>query len=141
MYILEVTCNDVSLNRILYIVKNVLNVIDIITPIVLIIMLSIHFTRATLNPDDKKKNKRFINSIIALVVIFMLPVLVNVTMHLVGEKTVISSCWINATKPENPLEAEDEDELIRNYEEPDSEEKETKEVNPEKYPQKPPGNE
>lgn len=141
MYILEVTCNDVSLNRILYIVKNVLNVVDIITPIVLIIMLSIHFTRATLNPDDKKKNKRFINSIIALVVIFMLPVLVNVTMHLVGEKTVISSCWINATKPENPLAADSEDELKKNYEEADSEEKKTKEVDPEKYPEKPPGNE
>lgn len=127
MYILAGTCRDVALERILYAVKNILNIIDIITPIILILMLSIHFTRAVLNPEDKKRDKRLINSIIALVVVFMMPIIVNATMHLLGEKTNISSCWINASKPDET------DEEVEGYKENEYEKKTT--IPPEQFPQ------
>ena len=91
-----ITCADESLARIMFAVKNIMNLIAIITPIILILMLSIHFTRAMINPDDKKNHKRFTNSIIALLVVFMMPVIMGAVMKMVGEKTKVSSCWVNA---------------------------------------------
>ena len=127
MFILSGSCDDAALERILYGVKNILTIIDIITPIILILMLSIHFTRAALNPEDKKKDKRIINSTIALFVVFMVPVIVNAAMHLVGEKTNISSCWINASKPEKEKESKNPGDYYKEPDEP------TATIKPEKY--------
>ena len=132
MFFLNSYCNETALGRILYVVKNILTAIEIITPIVLILMLSIHFTRAALNPDDKKKNKRILNSVIAMVVVFLIPVIVNVTMHIIGEKTNISECWINAPEPE------DEKQTAKDYISDDKDEH--KQISNDKYPDKPPGN-
>ncbi len=91
-----VTCSDPALAGVLTVVKRILLLIQIIAPILLIIAASVKLTHMVKNPDDKKKTKIIINSFIAALVIFLIPVIVNVLMLALGENTNISSCWNNA---------------------------------------------
>ena len=60
-----IVCQDVGLMAILYTVKKVLQLIQIIVPILLIVVTGINFTKLVMNPDDKKGLKKVLNSFIA----------------------------------------------------------------------------
>ena len=93
--ILEIICNN-SLNFIFYIVKNILNLIMIIVPILLIIFGSISLVKLVKNPEEKNGTKKIFNQFLCAVVIFFVPMFVNVVMGMLGEGNDISRCWINA---------------------------------------------
>ncbi len=86
-------CNDPGMASILVIVKNILNVIWIVGPIISMIALIIGITKLINTPDDKKVPKQIFNSLIALVVLFLIPAMVNVVMNMLGESSSISACW------------------------------------------------
>ena len=92
-------CNNAALASFLYMVKNVLNIIWIVGPMLAIISLTINLTMLVKNPEEKKVPSKIRNSIIALIVLFMIPTIVNVSMALLGNNYEISSCWKSATKP------------------------------------------
>ena len=91
-------CNNAVLGSFLYMVKNVLNIIWVVGPILAIISLIINVSMLMKDPEDKKVPKKIKNSLIALVILFMIPTVINATMSIIGEKTEISSCWKNAKK-------------------------------------------
>lgn len=90
------SCSDPALGVILGIVKNVLNVIQILGPIVSIAALIYHVIMLLKNPDDKKAFNKIKNSAIALVLLFMVPVIINAVMGLLDDSTTFSDCWNNA---------------------------------------------
>ena len=92
-----IVCQDVGLMAILYTVKKVLQLIQIIVPILLIVVTGINFTKLVMNPDDKKGLKKVLNSFIAAIIVFMIPVIVNATFALLDDTTKLSDCWNNAT--------------------------------------------
>ena len=93
-------CNNAILGNILYIVKNILNLIWIISPILAIISLTYHFTMIIKNPDDKKLPNKIKNSILALLILFMIPTIVNTFMYLLDDEFIIKACWTqNISKP------------------------------------------
>ena len=99
MFMLTVTsaCNDYALAHIFMIVQKAFNILQILVPILAIVSLAISFVKLTVSPDGKKNNLGLVkNCIIALVIVFMLPVLVDMVMGLMGESYSISSCWNNA---------------------------------------------
>ena len=98
MYILEVTCSDPALQNVLYVVRRVMTIIQIVVPILLIIALCLQIFTLVANPDDKKAKGKIKNSIIAAIVVFFVPFIVNVVMGLIDEKTVVSDCWNKATE-------------------------------------------
>lgn len=89
------TCSSPILARILNLIKTSLNIIQIIGPILAMIALVLNFTKLTTNPDEKKYKKGLINSLIATVMLFLLPAIINLTMSLLGNTFTISSCWNN----------------------------------------------
>lgn len=95
-------CNDYTLVGILSVVKKILELIQIIGPILLMISLVITFTRIMVNPDDKKQIKKVQNSIIATFILFFIPTFVNVVFGMLGESTPVSSCWEKATTINQP---------------------------------------
>lgn len=97
--ILDVDCQNIMLNNFMYIVKNIMNIILIVSPILLILSLTITLTKMASDPDEKKNPKKIWNAIKALVIIFFIPLLVNIVMRLIGNDTEISSCYNNAKKP------------------------------------------
>ena len=86
-------CSDAALASILSVVKRVIQLIQIIVPILLIISASIKFTEAVRNPDDKKILKKIFNSFFAAFIVFIVPVIVNAAMSALGEQTTFSNCW------------------------------------------------
>lgn len=105
LYDLDKTCSDVAMANILAIVKRVMGLIQIIVPILLIIGLIIIFIRMIINPDEKKHFKRLRNSVLALALVFIIPVLVNVVMLLFDDSFSLSRCWNYSESVENPKES------------------------------------
>ena len=92
------TCSDVGLANILNIVKQCVNLIWLIGPIISLVMIGIHFLRLMMNPDDKKLSKKLKNSVVSLMVLFFIPGFVNVTMYLLSDSNDFSKCWNNVEK-------------------------------------------
>ncbi len=97
--ILDINCKSIAMNNILYAVKNILNIIMIIAPILAIVSGVIMFTKLLQNPEDKKAPKQLLNTIKALVIIFFIPLFVNVTMRVIDNRTDVSACYNSAKKP------------------------------------------
>ena len=92
-------CSSSDIAYILSIARRVIQIIQIIGPILLLIMLAIHLTKLLAKPEDKKLFKKVVNSGIAAVMLFFVPVFVNALMGMLGEDTTISSCWNSIQDP------------------------------------------
>ena len=90
------TCESAALSNFLPIFKRMILLIQIITPIILIVMSIIQFITLIKEPDDKKGIKKVINKVIAAVIVFIIPVIINAVMGVLGESTEFSKCWLNA---------------------------------------------
>lgn len=103
-------CSDPALAGFLSAVQNFLKIIQIIGPLLCIIALIILFINLISNPEDKKAPKKIVNTIIALLVMFFVPLLVNVSMNLVDENSNIKQCWENKIeRPEGDASYIDDD--------------------------------
>ena len=99
-------CNDPTIIPIIKVLKNVFLIIEILAPVLAIVSLSILMFRLMITPQDpsdpRKDNTKLKNNVknavISLVIVFLIPVFVNVVMGILGEKFSVSSCWNNADK-------------------------------------------
>ena len=90
-------CTDGGLRSIMSFVKNSLTIIQIIVPILLIVMASIRIAQVVKNPDDKKAVGKIKTTVLAAIIVFFIPVFVNVLMYALGSTTELSSCWNNSS--------------------------------------------
>lgn len=90
------TCSDPGLAAIISLIKKVMNIIWIIGPILAIIGGVIAFTKLMSNPDEKKYKGLLKNMIIALLMLFFIPVIVNTVMKLFDDTFEVSACWNQA---------------------------------------------
>ena len=79
-------CTDYGLLNILDVLRKVLDLIQLVVPIILMTALAIQFTQLLVNPDDKKKTKSLLNKFTAAVLCFFVPFLVNLAIGLVPEE-------------------------------------------------------
>ena len=98
MLILDIskTCSDPALGNILSSLKSIVDIVQIVGPIVAIIALIMLIVRLVMDPDDKKAPKQLRNWLTALLFLFFIPMLVNLTMGALGENYTISACWGSA---------------------------------------------
>ncbi|MBP5678896.1 MAG: phosphodiester glycosidase family protein [Bacilli bacterium] len=98
MFLLDVasSCSDPGLQSILATVKRILSLFQIIGPILALVSFSIHLTHLVRDPDDKKRLPKLRNSAIALLVLFFIPMSINVLFGWLDDSTVFSSCWNSA---------------------------------------------
>jgi len=83
---------------------SILNVIRWIVPIGLVAYTSYEMIKKVLNPDDKDFMKHITNRVIAAIVIFFVPLIINVILKVVdmvrgttdGTKGSLNSCWKQA---------------------------------------------
>lgn len=92
-------CNEGIIGSFIYIFKNLLNIIWIVGPILAIISLTINITLLATKPDEKKTIAKIKNSVIALVILFFIPLLVNAVINLVDND--FSECWNSVEKKAN----------------------------------------
>lgn len=95
------SCADPDLSRILGIVQKIISLIQMIAPILLIFVAAHHLVQLVLNPDDKKKWPKLRNSFIAAMVIFFIPMIVDVLMGMLGTNFQVAACWNSAQEVNN----------------------------------------
>ena len=78
-------CKDSAIKAIMAPTNTIINLIQIIVPILLLVMVTIELTKLMMNPDDKKKLSSIKNKVIAAFVIFFIPLFVNVTINLMSD--------------------------------------------------------
>ena len=116
--ILEIQCNSIEMNNLFYVMKNIIQLIMIIAPILAIISLSILITKKIMKPDDEKIIKKIKTVFNALVIIFFIPTIMNVTMYILGNKTAFSSCYVTSQKIDSnstyiPVEENNKTKIIK----------------------------
>jgi len=90
-------CSDYALANLLYIVQRIMTLVQIIAPILAIVALTITAGKMMMNPDDKKSFSGFKNTILALLIVFLLPFIINFSMKLAGNNFDFTTCWNNAS--------------------------------------------
>lgn len=89
-------CSDPGLATLIEASRRVMNLIQIIAPILLIIMAAIQFTRLVMNPEVKGGLKGIKNMFVAAAVIFFIPVIVDVVLNMMPQSFSVSACWQQA---------------------------------------------
>jgi hypothetical protein len=90
------SCTDPGLAAILATVKKFMNILWIIGPILAIVGAGIALFKLMNNPEEKKYKGLFKNMIIALIMLFFLPMIINVVMGMFDGQFDLASCWNQA---------------------------------------------
>ena len=101
MYILEI-CEDPAILNLILFIKSLIEMISMVVPIILIVMVTIDLVKIMMGNSDKalkSATKSMLNRIIAAVIVFFVPTIVNIVLVNVEEDRVEkSACWTNATE-------------------------------------------
>lgn len=91
-------CNDYGIVVILDIMRKFFDILQLVVPILLLIMSMVQLAKMMANPDDKKVTKQIFTKVIAAVMCFMLPVLVDTMLGLFSsnETFQVAACWEQA---------------------------------------------
>ena len=92
-------CTDYGLLNILDILRQILNLIQLIAPIILMTALAIQFTQLLVNPDDDKKKKSLLNKFIAALLCFFVPFFVDLALGMIPSDIgsfQLGACWDTA---------------------------------------------
>ena len=106
-------CNDSGLLHAFFIIKNVINLIKVLIPVVLIIMGMIDMFKAVISSDEKEMKvaqNHFIKRTMAAVVIFFIPIIINFSFSTFTELELEYADCLTAATQENIelLKAEEE---------------------------------
>lgn len=97
------TCSDPGLVTILQIVQQVFQIFQIIVPIIAIVALIKLLTQLVIDPENKKLKNGFKNWLMALLIFFFLPYIINAVMSMetLDENFSFASCWNMARENKN----------------------------------------
>ena len=82
-------CSDYGIANYIYMIKQALNIIHFVVPVVLIVMAAIQLFKMVTSPDDPqgKKMKSLLNKFIAAVLVFLVITIVTLLMTLIGDSS------------------------------------------------------
>lgn len=92
---IEGACSSPELSSILRVCRNILSFIQIVAPLTLLVMTIVNLIKMMTNPEEKKSINKLKNSFFSAIIIFFIPMLINVLMQLMGSSLNISTCWNN----------------------------------------------
>ena len=96
MYIFSI-CENPNILRVILFIKTLLNIVKFMIPMGLIIMVSLDISKGVISGEDFLKGLKIVgNKILAAMIIFLLPTIVNFVMGFVDANTSYESCWVNA---------------------------------------------
>ena len=91
-------CTDYGLAVLLDIVRKFFNILQLIVPILLIIGITIQLIKLVSNPDEKGSPKKIINRIIAALIVFFIPMIIDVSLSTISQTSTftLADCWAHA---------------------------------------------
>lgn len=100
MYILASECSDASFMATMLFIKKIVQIIFIIAPILLILLLTIDFSKAVMaNDEERIKHLKdvAIKRVIFAILLFFIPLIVDVSFGLLEDTSKFTSCYNNAS--------------------------------------------
>ncbi len=92
------TCGSIGLANLISIAKTALTIIQIAGPIMAIIGLVSIFIKLMSNPDNKKLKNAIKNWLIAFLMLFLIPLIIDVVMGKLDDTFTLTACWNYAEK-------------------------------------------
>ena len=89
-------CSDYTLVNLLDIVRKLMELIQLIVPIILIVMATIQLGKMMISPEEEKLKKSLYNKFLAAFFVFIIPVIIDAVLNLLPESYSLSSCWEKA---------------------------------------------
>lgn len=86
-------CHDPGIVSLISIIKNIMDIVQIVVPILLVVYLSVQLTKMAMNPEDKKGMSKIKNMILATFFVFLVPILVNAFINMMPQSFQVASCW------------------------------------------------
>ena len=102
---LILSCSTTSIALLIVVARRILHLIQIIVPILLIVMVIYNLFQLMNNPELKNGQKMIINKVIAAVVVFMIPILLEAFLNLLPGRINFIECW-NEIRVSNNLKPE-----------------------------------
>lgn len=96
-------CSDYSMVMVLEITRRIFELIQFVVPVVLIVAGTIQFVQMTINPELKDGFRKILNKLIAAIIIFLLPALMDVVLGAVSSNVSIAACWEQAKNTSSEL--------------------------------------
>ena len=99
-------CSDYALANILSLTQTAFQIICVAVPIILIISIIITIISIVTNPDQKGIIKKIIVKVVAALIVFFLPTLVNILMGWLPDNEDginITSCWQKAIETKQTM--------------------------------------
>lgn len=101
MEILFNWCAESGVKAVFGMIKNIVNIIRIIVPIALVVLTTMDIIKKVINPDDKEGQKKIMHRIVAAVIVFLIPWMINFVLRLIdigagnnsASSTSASACW------------------------------------------------
>ncbi len=91
-------CSDYALASTLSIIYNIINIIHIIVPIILLVMVTINLTQLVANPEEKKLLKKLTTKVLAAIIVFFIPTIMNVFLNMLPNNIEVYGCMQQANK-------------------------------------------
>lgn len=89
-------CSDYGIASVISISRNIVSLIQIIVPIILLVMVTFDLIMMMQNPEKKNGIKTLSNKFMAALVVFFIPMLVDVTLSMLPENVDIGECYRSA---------------------------------------------
>ena len=80
-------CDQEGVITVFKVIKTVINVIRIAVPIGIIIWTVIELLKNVINPDDKDSKKKIFNRIVAAIIVFLIPTIIDLSLKLLNYKS------------------------------------------------------
>ena len=76
--------NEDGVQKVISMIYSILDIIRIVVPIALIVMTSLDIAKKVINPSDKEGQQKILSRVIAAVIVFFIPTLVNLFFTITG---------------------------------------------------------
>ena len=89
-------CGNYALVGVLDVGRRIVNLLQLLVPILLIAASIYQLIRMMINPDDKKGIKNITNKLIAAAVVFFIPMVFDISVGILPDDFSFSACWETA---------------------------------------------
>ncbi len=115
-------CLNPDFLRVMYLIKTALNILRFVIPIGLIVKTVMDLYQNLINPSNKDGGSKIKNRVVAAIIVFLVPTLVNLIMNLIemiggyNSYNGVSECWQFANMDYiNVLESDIEEQELMEY--------------------------
>ena len=89
-------CGDYAIVNILEVGRRIINLIQLLVPIVLMTAAIIQLVKMIARPDDNKNTKKIFNMLLAAVIIYFVPTAFDISIGVFPDDFSFASCWETA---------------------------------------------